>query len=136
MGVSKSSGTPKSSIYFNRVFGFFLINPSILGYPYFWKHAYYRGEMDHLLSTSGDFPGGGDIFVAPRQAVFLNYYSSSWVTRNSKVVSAHLWNTPRATFTNRLYPGNPFISLGPGGLPIRCAPEVCCNFLGSTKKFS
>ena len=33
-GVSKNSGTPKSSI-FNRVFHY---KPSILGYHYFWKH--------------------------------------------------------------------------------------------------
>ena len=36
MGVSKNNGTPKSSI-FNRVFHY---KPSILGYPYFWKHPY------------------------------------------------------------------------------------------------
>ena len=36
MGVSKNNGTPKSSI-FNRVFRY---KPSILGYPYFWKHPY------------------------------------------------------------------------------------------------
>ena len=38
MGVSKSHGTPKSSI----LIGFSIINykPSILGYPYFWKHPY------------------------------------------------------------------------------------------------
>ncbi len=34
MGFSKNRGTPKSSI-FNRVFHY---KPSILGYPYFWKH--------------------------------------------------------------------------------------------------
>ena len=32
--VSENSGTPKSSIS-NRVFHY---KPSILGYPYFWKH--------------------------------------------------------------------------------------------------
>ena len=36
MGVSKSSGTPKSSI----LVGFSHYKPSILGYPYFWKHPY------------------------------------------------------------------------------------------------
>ena len=36
MGVSKNRGTPKSSI-FNKVFHY---KPSILGYPYFWKHPY------------------------------------------------------------------------------------------------
>ncbi len=38
MGVSKDSGTPKSSI----LIGVSIINykPSILGYPHFWKHPY------------------------------------------------------------------------------------------------
>ena len=36
MGVSES-GTPKSSILIG-----FSIKPSILGYPYFWKHPYTR----------------------------------------------------------------------------------------------
>ena len=34
VGVSENSGTPKSSI----LIGFFHYKPSILGYPYFWKH--------------------------------------------------------------------------------------------------
>ena len=37
LGVSKNNGTPKSSI-FNRVFHH---KPSILGYPYFWKHPFH-----------------------------------------------------------------------------------------------
>ena len=36
MGVAKNRGTPKSSIL-NRVFHY---KPSILVYPYFWKHPY------------------------------------------------------------------------------------------------
>ena len=36
MGVSKNSGTPKSSILIR----FSIIFTSILGYPYFWKHPY------------------------------------------------------------------------------------------------
>ena len=36
MDVSENGGTPKSSI-FHRVFHY---KPSILGYPYFWKHPY------------------------------------------------------------------------------------------------
>ena len=34
LDVSENSGTPKSSIFY-RVFHY---KPSILGYPYFWKH--------------------------------------------------------------------------------------------------
>ena len=39
MGVSKNNGIPKSSILdqFSRVFH---CKPSILEYPYFWKHPY------------------------------------------------------------------------------------------------
>ena len=37
MGVSKNNGTPKPSILYNRVFHY---KPSILGYPYFWKHPH------------------------------------------------------------------------------------------------
>jgi len=36
LGVSKNSGTPKSSI----LIGFSIYKPSILGYPYFWKHPF------------------------------------------------------------------------------------------------
>ena len=36
MDVSKNSGNPRI-IHFNRVFHY---KPSILGYPYFWKHPY------------------------------------------------------------------------------------------------
>ena len=36
MAVSKNSDTPKSSI----LIGVFHYKPSILGYPYFWKHLY------------------------------------------------------------------------------------------------
>ena len=39
MGVSKNNGTPKSSILigFSMVFHY---KPSILEYPYFWKHPH------------------------------------------------------------------------------------------------
>ena len=37
MGVSKNNGTPQI-IHFNRVFHY---KPSILRYPYFWKHPYH-----------------------------------------------------------------------------------------------
>ena len=46
MGVSKNRGTPKSSI----LIGVFHYKPSILGYPYFWKHPYFRV----CLSTISD----------------------------------------------------------------------------------
>ena len=45
MGVSLNGGTPKSSILigFSKVFHY---KPSILGYPYFWKHPY--SVLDYL----------------------------------------------------------------------------------------
>ena len=41
LDVSKNSGTPKT-IHFNRVFHY---KPSILGYPYFWKHPFISGDI-------------------------------------------------------------------------------------------
>ena len=46
MDVSKNRGTPKSS-HFNRVFHY---KPSILGYPYFWKHPYTIDPMRNKKS--------------------------------------------------------------------------------------
>ena len=48
MGVSKNSGTPKSSI----LIGVFHHKPSILGYPYFWKHPYFELINNHTKTTS------------------------------------------------------------------------------------
>ena len=39
--VSESSGFSPQIIHFNRVFHY---QPSILGYPYFWKHPYWRNQ--------------------------------------------------------------------------------------------
>ena len=59
MDVSKNSGTPKSSI----LIGFSHYKPSILGYPYFWKHLYGGMMWDdvgwriHKFLSSLDGPG-------------------------------------------------------------------------------
>ena len=45
MDVSENSGTPKSS-NFNRVFHY---KPSILGFPYFWKHP--NGDGAHFVEV-------------------------------------------------------------------------------------
>ena len=45
MDVSENSGTLKSSI----LIGFSIFKPSILGYPYFWKHPY-MGSFSHNFS--------------------------------------------------------------------------------------
>ena len=46
MGVSKNSGTPKSSFLY-RVFHY---KPSILGYPYFWKHPFMTWSLTSSVS--------------------------------------------------------------------------------------
>ena len=45
MDVSENSGFSSQIIHFNRVFHY---KPSILGYPYFWKHPY-EIFMKHLF---------------------------------------------------------------------------------------
>ena len=53
MDVSENGGTPKSS-NFNRVFHY---KPSILGYPYFWKHPdLFFKLLNILLSLEGTLP--------------------------------------------------------------------------------
>ena len=56
MDVSKNNGTPKSSI-FNWVFHY---KPSILGYPYFWKHPNtlrFGGDCTPQSSSDKGEPG-------------------------------------------------------------------------------
>ena len=52
MGVSKNSGTPKSSI----LIGFSIINHPFLGYAYFWKYPYLRISPINPVAGGG---GGG-----------------------------------------------------------------------------
>ena len=56
MDVSENSGTPKI-IHFNRVFHY---KPSILGYPYFWKHP--------------DVPKGFEIFVVEISEMLISFH--------------------------------------------------------------
>ena len=52
MGVSKNNGFSPHIIKFNRVFHY---KPSILGYPYFWKHPHlgsnFKSSLDFLYDT-------------------------------------------------------------------------------------
>ena len=51
MDVSENNGTPKSS-HFNRDFHY---KPSILGYPYFWKHPHgwiFSGLSERFLGAT------------------------------------------------------------------------------------
>ena len=54
MGVSKNRGTPKSSI----LIGCSLNKPSILGYPYFWKHPYSSGQISSRPHTAANVRKG------------------------------------------------------------------------------
>ena len=50
MDVSENSGFSPKIIHFNRVFHY---KPSILGYPYFWKHPYiYIYMIKYITYTS------------------------------------------------------------------------------------
>ena len=65
IGVSKNSGTPQI-IHFNRVFQY---KPSILGYPYFWKHPYLPRlrRVFYRMRDMTQLPdgcGGRDFFFA------------------------------------------------------------------------
>ena len=48
MDVSKNRGVSPQIIHFNRVFHY---KPSILGYPYFWKHPYLNIMDAHVYSA-------------------------------------------------------------------------------------
>ena len=116
MDVSKNNGTPKSSI-FSRVFHY---KPSILGYPYFWKHPYTEREDQTEQNYSYSYP--------------LLWFSSS-VDKNETAVQStrtKLWSTRAKIILFRLV-GRP------RALPPKSAYTVpftkCCglatNFLKS-----
>ena len=46
MGVSKNRGKTHQIMNFNRVFHY---KPSILGYPYFWKHPNNQSDPSNML---------------------------------------------------------------------------------------
>ena len=61
MGVSENSGFSPQIIHFDRVFH---CKPSILGYPYFWKHPYNFSSQFEIMcivayiSTESSLEGG------------------------------------------------------------------------------
>ena len=63
MGVSKNNGTPKSSI----LMGFSHHKPSILGYPYFWKHPYSEDWILLILEHRRHDCGSAVGFDNPRR---------------------------------------------------------------------
>ena len=52
MGVSKNSGFPPKSSMLMRVFHY---KPSILGYPYFWKHLYGTNQKNPVSWQTFDW---------------------------------------------------------------------------------
>ena len=72
MGVSKNSGTPKI-IHFNKAFHY---KPSILGYPYFWKHP--DGWQVTIRLPFGDFGiFSGAKNLSCRECVFSEFPTTS-----------------------------------------------------------
>ena len=99
MGVSKNNGTPKSSI----LIGFFHYKPSILGYPYFWKHPYIattnpihnaqgRYCIDHLMAAPTIF-GSSD---SKAQGISGDLASAS-------LSQAEIWDPPKRRDTVPLF---------------------------------
>ena len=48
MGASENRGVSTQIIHFNKVFHY---KPSILGYPYFWKHPYVETVSSTFVIT-------------------------------------------------------------------------------------
>ena len=120
MGVSQNNGTPQI-MQFNRVFHY---KPSILGYPYFWKHPYilrYRGttlskSMPQLSMRSEMHqpqrrawrPGHGEEMLNKNKDIF-NYSTKILVTFNWTMTFQSLswvmtWNLLKRSMTKM---GNP-----------------------------
>ena len=66
MGVSENRGVSPQIINFNRVFGLF--SPSILGYPYFWKHTYEWLQLSEFLAPNHCLTAGGGNGGGPRHS--------------------------------------------------------------------
>ena len=72
MGVSKNNGNRKSSI----LIGVFHYKPSILGYPYFWKHPYLSTGLK-LETTKRHRIFGHRIFVELKPGRF-GKFQDAW----------------------------------------------------------
>ena len=62
----------------------------------------------------------GNLELRPLLLSTERHWEEGWL--NSKLVSTHLWNTPRATFTKRLM--RDIFHIWPGGLPGVCSRGV------------
>ena len=90
MGVSKNSGNPQI-IHFNRVFRY---KPSILGYPYFWKHPCVLSKFNLMrLKALVDlfclvylFLGMFCVKPLPTQVFAYNLGSTHFLVRNHRRV--------------------------------------------------
>ena len=71
MGVSLNGGVFPPNLHFNRDFHY---KPSILGYPYFWKHPYFWGlqtllfSMGHWGYKGGREKGFSDHFAKAKKS--------------------------------------------------------------------
>ncbi len=79
LGVSKNKGTP-ISMNFNRVFHY---TPSILGYPYFWKHPFRDLKNVKDFCTEKKAP-----WLKPSRHTTTDISTWKKVLRNLKLMSA------------------------------------------------
>ena len=85
MGGSENRGTPKSS-HFSKVFHY---KPSILGYPYFWKHPYSDSTFKNKKSGGTKLWGLRGLALLSERYVMSCMSCLSWV---EAVKDVHPWN--------------------------------------------
>ena len=111
MDVSENSGTPKSS-HSNRVFYY---KPSILGFPYFWKHPYkcifkvgYRCRINPL--NTGFSLDALKILIL--EVILFNHYPliNGWCAQGISPISptvdvfpASFWQIPAYMFEHGIF---------------------------------
>ena len=96
MGVSKNNGTPKYIyiyIYFNRVFHY-NYKPSILGYPYVWKHP---NEVSGFQKPLRNFPSPESFSI-----IFdSDFFEAVWAQKNCTSKTANHQKFHTKEFCNK-----------------------------------
>ena len=75
MGVSKNGGFSPQIIHFNKVFHY---KPSILGYPFFWKHP--DGKRNFCFCLVFFALGGGSVLLGISREFGGQSHSEIWET--------------------------------------------------------
>ena len=77
MGVSKTNGTPKSSI----LIGFSIINHPFWGVsPYFWKHPYVF-QREKQRGKSSKASSETSAAITSREAAPYNFMKNTWMSQ-------------------------------------------------------